>query len=174
MSTAEAISIYDNNLVGIDQLAKEDSNAPTDPIKDTSPDRERTWTELVGHIWRTPEDGRLPLMFQKRCLLRLRVPSDPNVATTYLRDLAGDECIVPPWTTLLSKLSRSNISITDYFDDQLTGVQYDLHTKGTEAFSNLLNADDKVNTSARGPATCTSGPWRRIMYVYCFPLTSSS
>jgi hypothetical protein len=102
-------------------------------------------------------------MFQKRYLLRLRVPSDPNAAITYLRDLVRNDKAVPLWTTLRSKLSRSNISITDYFDNQRTGIQYDLSLNVPDP--NQLSGGENNEGLVIDPTLCSFGQWRRIVYA---------
>jgi len=127
-----AIYIYSNDLVGIDQLAKEDRFFPEFPVRNVSAEEEREWTRLVGNIWRLPEDGRLALRFQKRCLIQpfqkvSRAPSDPMVPQTYLHRLVADEIVVPrKEDARTTTLSRSNISITDYLGGGALGVSYDI------------------------------------------------
>ncbi|KAH8599578.1 hypothetical protein B0O99DRAFT_365075 [Bisporella sp. PMI_857] len=133
-------------------------------------EEERDWTQLVGNIWRLPEDGRLALRFQKRCLIQPfqngpHIPSDPLIATSYLHQLAFDELQVPKrggWR-LRSELSRSNISITDYFGGGLPPIHYDINTIG---YSGPTNEGLQARgAKSRGSRMCTFGPWRRIILI---------
>ncbi|KAH8600501.1 hypothetical protein B0O99DRAFT_327703 [Bisporella sp. PMI_857] len=47
-----ALHIYINDLVGIDQLDHEDRLFPDIPVRKATMEEERDWTQLVGNIWR--------------------------------------------------------------------------------------------------------------------------
>ena len=138
--------MYNNDLVGIDQLAREDRFFPEVPVRNVSADEEREWTRLVGNIWRLPEDGRLALRFQKRCLIQpfqniSRAPLDPMVPQTYLHRLAADEMVVPRKIDARpTTLSRSNISITDYLGGGGLAVFYDIDKTDPPIFGSPLES----------------------------------
>ena len=126
----EAIYIHNNDLVGIDQLAKEDTRNIV--LKEPSAEEVREWTKFVSHIWQVPDDGRLPLRFQKRMLFdqNMRVPTDHVPAGLYLQRLAIDDRQIPTPEVYSapSTLATSNLTISDYFDQDL-GVRYEVSLK---------------------------------------------
>ena len=127
-----AIHIYKNDLVGIDQLAKKDRLFPDVPVRNATAEEAREWTALAGNIWKSPEDGRLALKFQRRCLIQTfeRLPQRPTALRTpisYLQGISNDEALVPPWRGI-TELSRSNISISDYFGRGVPDVHYDINS----------------------------------------------
>jgi len=169
---AEALHIYRNDLVGIDQFGREHGGVSEVPLREISPAETGEWTDFVGHIWRVPEDGRLSLRFQKRWLLRplqgiMRVLSDPLPAPLYLQQLAADETLIPIQEGLgfPFELASSSISIYDYFDRDM-GIQYDIEQKPTMPFEAPPFMDQSEPKSTNVPAICSSGPWRRIVYAY--------
>jgi len=145
-TTENAVHIYKNDLVGIDQLDKEDRFFPEAPVDSISAKEEEQWTTLVGNIWRLPEDGRLAMRFQKRCLKQpfQNVSRALIIASrTYLHRLAMDERAVPQKENKKSTaLSRSNISITDYFGSGLPAANYDIDNTRAPALDNRLECKE--------------------------------
>lgn len=162
LSIAEAIHIYKNDLVGILQVNNEDEKS----LEETLPEDEM-WTGIVGHVWRLPSDGRLPLRFQKRWLLSqsaMRVRSDPLPAEVYLRKLADEWSSIPvaEFYRLPFQPASSNIHITDYFDHDM-GIEYDFEPSPAEPLEEPDFMEKSELRSSRAALMCSSGPWRRIM-----------
>jgi hypothetical protein len=164
LSLAEIVHIYRYDLVGIDQFSG--NNISHTPFRDLSFQEREHWSKLVGFIWKVPEDGRLSFKFQKRWLMRpSKTPtqSDSVVAAAFLARLASDDALVPQDPALWLSERRSNISISDFFE-QDKGMHYDLGST-SEKYAKQFEAIQNSRGTVKRPSICTSGPWRRIMLV---------
>ena len=132
-------------------LAKYDSNYYA-PSRQVSNEEKETWSSLVGNLWKVPEDGRLPLRFQKRWLLHpdgVILPGSEHLSgQSYLERLSAEDSLIPS--------QQSFIVISDYFDNGKK-VKYKLDKQWG------FTPTDPAKFSATMPINCPSGPWRRIM-----------